>query len=338
MRAQGRIAERVLPAVAVGLGWSHVACLGGLETPASFTRAVLVVGVLCPLMMGESSSRIGHVVLRPQARLLPLFACFVFGPALALGLGHWLLDDRPEQAAALLLLSILPGSTLVPLWASSTGASKSTATALTLIGWAMACFVGLPLLTGSHAAIARFIAFRDLAFLGVMPLAAASLLRVILRDAFDADEHATMIEPLRRTVIHASFTLLVFTLTANKANARLIHEAGASLPALGAVALLHVGLIAIALLALRFRRRLSSSAASAALQVSVSRQTALALLVLPLMVAPSQIASAAVVPLFTLAFELVCGTAALALAGSWSWSSRSEQAGNPDGRPSILPG
>lgn len=337
MRAQGRIAERVLPAVAVGLGWSHLACLGGLETPASFTRAVLVVGVLCPLMMGESSSRIGSIVLRPQARLLPLLACLVFGPALALGLGHWLLPNRPEQAAALLLLSILPGSTLAPIWASSMGASRSTAIALTLIGWAIAC-LGLPLLAGSHAAVARFAAFRDLALLGLMPLAAGSLLRVVLRDAFDANEHATMLEPLRKTVIQASFSALLFTLAANKANARLIHEATASLPALGAVTLLYLGLIAVALLALGFQQRLSRSAVSAALHVSVTRQSALALLVLPLIVAPAQLANASIVPLWALTLELVCGTAALALIGSWSWSDRSEQVEISDGRPSILPG
>lgn len=338
MTARSRIALGVPPAVAVAFGWVYAGLLGGLETPTSFTHAVLVVGVLCPLMMGESSSRIGSLVLRPQARLLPLLTCLAVGPVLALVLGHYLLQSRPEQATALLLLSALPGSTLAPIWASSSGASRSTAIALTLIGWAIASFVSLPLIAGPHAAVARFVAFRDLALLGVMPLAVGSLLRAVLADAFDSVEHAAMIESLRKTVLHASLTVLLFTSAANKANTLALQEAAANLPALTAVALLYLSLIAVSLLSLGFQQRLSKAAVRAALLSSVTRQTALASMVLPLTVAPARLARANVVPLWALALELLCGTAAVALCGSEWWGASTERLASPDGRPSILPG
>jgi ACR3 family arsenite efflux pump ArsB len=338
MTTQSSFAERVLPAIAVGLGLGHAALLGGIATPVAFTRALLAVGVLCPLMMGQSSARVGRIVLRPQARLLPLLVSLALGPALALALGKVLLQNHPEQASALLLLSVLPGSALAPLWASGTGTSRSTALALALMGGAIATFVSLPLLTSPFASVASFIALRDLAILGVMPLAVGGVCRVALLDVFDSEEYATNVEPIRRTVLHASFSVLLFTSTASRQIATLLRGVSASLPALAAVSLLYLGLaVGCVGLLLAFRPRLSRAAARATLLVSTSRQTALAMSVLPLVVAPSALPVALGVPLVGMLIEFVLGTAALTLHGSWTHAPSATAAGNQDGCPSIVP-
>jgi ACR3 family arsenite efflux pump ArsB len=336
--ARGPIAGRVLPVVAVGLGLGHAAFLGGLATPVAFTRAVLAVGVLCPLMMGQSSTRIGHILLRPQARLLPFLVSLALGPALALVLGRCLLSNHPEQALALLLLSLLPGSALAPIWASGTHASGSTATALALIGLTIAAFVSLPLLAGPLALVASFTAFRDLALLGVMPLAVGSACRVALTDAFEPEQYAATVEPMRQTVLQASLAVLLFTSTASDEVARMFSGADDSLPAFAAVALLYLGLgVGCGGMLLAFRRRFSRAAARATLQVTATRQTVLAISVLPLVVTPSALQSALGVPLFGLILELVLGTTALALHGSWTQLSSASGVGNRDGQSSIVP-
>lgn len=335
--ARGRVVERALPAIAVVLGLISSARHGGFEMPTPFLRAVLVVGVLCPMMMGECSTRIGRIVLRPRARLLPLIACLGAGPALAFALGRLLLPNRPEQATALLLLSILPGSALAPIWARSVAVSRSTAIALALIGWAITTFVSLPLLAGPHLAVARFVAFRELALLGVMPLAVGSLLRAVLADAFEPEECAAAIEPVREAVLQISLAVLLFCVTASKESARVITQAAASLPAFGAVVLLYLGLILCGLVPFAVRTGLSKMAAGASLQVAATRQTLLASAVLPLLVTPAELATASVVPMAALVLELACGAAACALSGSRPWSVRAERDGATDGHPSILP-
>jgi ACR3 family arsenite efflux pump ArsB len=329
---------RVLPAVAVGLGLGHAAVLGGLTTPVAFTRAVLAVGVLCPLMMGQSSTSIGRVMLRPQARLLPLLVSLALGPALALALGRCLLQHHPEQALALLLLSLLPGSALAPVWAAGTRASGSTAVGLTLIGWLIAALVGLPLVAGPLAPGAGLTVFRDLALLGVAPLALGSVLRAVLVDTFDPEQYAASVEPARQTVVQASLAVLLFTLMASDEVATVIRGASASLPAFAAVALLYLGLFVgcgVGLLA--FRRRLSRATARATLQVTTTRQTVLAMSLLPFAVVPSALGSAFAVPLFGLVIELLFGTAALAFHGSGANTLLQREAADRDGCPSIVP-
>ncbi len=338
MMARGHIAKRALPAVTVGLGLGHAAFLGGIATPIAYTRAVLAVGVLCPLMMGQNAAQIGGILLRPQARLLPLLSSFVLGPALALTLGRALLLNHPEQATALLLLSLLPGSALAPIWASGSRARGSTVIALSWIGWAIATFVCLPLLAGSFASVASLVALRDLALLGVIPLAVGSVCRLALKDAFSPEEYAANVEPMRQTVLQASLAVLLFTSTANVQVATLLRAADATLPAFAAVALLYLGLaVGCGGLVLAFRPRLSRAATSATLQTTATRQALLAMSVLPLVVAPSALPCALEVPLFGLILEFVFGTATLAWSGSWTRTPSACETRRHDRSPSSVP-
>ena len=338
LMASGYDVERALPAVSVALGLGHAAFLGGLTTPIAFTRAVLAVGVLGPVMLGPSTARIGRTMLRPKARLLPLLVSFVLGPALALALGLCLLRDHPEQAAALLLLSLLPGSALAPVWARGTRASGSTVVALTLTAWLIAAVVGLPLVGGGIATRALFVVFRDFALLGLAPLAVGSVCRALLVEVLDPEEYAASVEPARQTVTRASLAVLLFASTASTEVSAMLHGARATLPAFAAVTLLYLGLfVACGGVLLAFRRRLRPADARAALQATGTRQTMLAMSVLPLVVAPSALASAITVPLFGFVLELAVGAAALALSGLAVNASRAGGTRNQDGRPSIVP-
>ncbi|MBN2192591.1 MAG: hypothetical protein JW751_07215 [Polyangiaceae bacterium] len=338
MMARRFPAARAVPVLAVGLGLGHAAIVGGLSTPTAFTRAVLAVGVLCPLMMAQRSSRIGSIILRPRLGWLPLLVSLGLGPALAMVLGGLLLSSHPEQASALLILSLLPGSALAPMWAKGTGACEGTVVALALLGWSCAALVGLPLLADSLAPGATFIAFRDLALLGVLPLAAGSLARVVLVDALGAEEYARSVEPARKTVVEASLSVLLFASLSSDRIARMLGAWDGSMCAFAAVLLLQFGLVvACGGTAIALRRRLGGAAASAAVQVAVTRQTALAVSLLPLAVAPAALESALRVPLFALVVEIVLGTAALSLFGAGRRVPRGDQAGGRRGCPSILP-
>lgn len=334
--ARGNVAERLLPFIAVGLGLGHAAFLGGLATPVTFTRTVLAVGVLCPLMMGESATKIGRTVLRPQARLLPLLISVALGPVLALAIGRFLLRNHPEQARALLLLSLLPGSALAPIWANGTRASRTTTIALTLTTWSIATFVSLPLFARSFASIASFIAFRDLVFLGAMPLALGGACRFLLSEVLEPEEYARDVEPMRQTVLQASLAVLLFTTTASDRVAAVLRSGIAIVPVFVAVTLLYLGLFAgcgAVLLVLRRAR----ATARGTLLATTTRQTALAMSVLPLVVAPSALSKALAVPLLGLILELVLGTAALAWFGSWATARRATSANGRDGRASVVP-
>lgn len=339
MTARGRNVERVLPAVAVGLGLGHSAFLGGLATPVTFTRAVLAVGVMCPLMMTHNSNRVGRIVLRPRARLLPLLTSILLGPALALLLGRYLLSHRPEQATALLVLSVLPGSVFAPIWASARRSNGSTPIALLLMGWGIAAFVSLPILVGSHASVACAIALRDLVLLGLAPLGVGQICRVALLDAFeDETAYATHVEPIRHAVLQASLVTLLFTTAASEQVAAVIRAANANLNAVAAVALLYLGLgLGSWWSSLAFRRRFSRVSGYAALAVTGTRQTALAVSVLPLAVAPSALASALAVPLLGLVIELVVGTLTFVLRGSLTRAPRYVALEEREGRTSIVP-
>ncbi|HMA94453.1 MAG TPA: hypothetical protein VKP30_17295 [Polyangiaceae bacterium] len=316
---RGSLAERMLPVIAVALGLGHAAFLGGLATPVAFTRAVLAVGVLCPLMMGMSSARVGRRVLRPRSRLLVLMVSLGLGPALALVIGKSLLQNYPEQATALLLLALVPGSALVPIWACATRACGSTAIALTWTGWAIATFVSLPIVAGSFASVASLVALRDLALVGVIPLAVGGACRVALSDALEPEEYARDVQPVLQTVVQASLAVLLFTSTASAQLAVVLRREVTFLPALMAVALLYLGLfLTCGGVLLAFRRRLSRAAARATMLATTTRQTALAMSVLPLVVAPSALPSAVAIPLCALVLELVAGATALAMLGSWA--------------------
>ena len=333
-----RLYARTIPAVAVGLGLCHAAVLGGLNTPVAFTRALLAVGVLSPMMLKQRSTRVGSIVIRPQGLLLPLLVALGLGPVLALAAGRVLLPNHPEQATALLFLSIFPGSALAPLWARSLGASRSTTVALTLLSWAIATVVGLPLFASPLAPGASFVAFRDLALLGVMPLAVGTVGRWALDSNFDPEQYAASVEPVRRTIMHASLATLLFTSVASRDVAAMLEGFGAALPAVMAVSLLYLGLfLGSGAALLVFRRKVSRAAASATWLVATTHQTVLAMALLPLAVAPPALASALRVPLAGLVIEVVVGTAVLALQGSrWLTRNRSE-ASVQQGCPSIVP-
>jgi ACR3 family arsenite efflux pump ArsB len=334
----GQLVAGAFPAVAVGLGLAYAAFWGGLATPIPFTRAVLAFGVLCPLAMGQRAARIGETMLRPRARLVPLLGSFVLGPALALVLGRCLLPNHPEQVEALLLLSLLPGSALAPIWAGGTRSGRSTALALSLLSWTIVACVGLPILAGSLARDAGLVVLRDLALLGVMPLAVGMGSRVALRDAFGQKGYAGSVEPIRKTVQQASLTVLLFTSMASDKVAFTIGGLRENLSALAAVLFLYLGLVVGGWWMLNtLRPSLSPAVARATLLVAVTRQTALTMSLLPLVVAPASLPSALVVPLFGLTLELVFGTAALAIARSDSRVSGLNKAGVRARGPSIVP-
>ncbi len=336
--ALGSRVVAALPAVAVVLGLGHAALLGGLSTPVAFTRAVLAIGVLCPLMMTQSPTGIGRAILHSQSRLLPLLVSLTLGPALALALGRWILTDHPEQRTALLLLSVLPGSALAPVWAAGTRACGSAAVALMLIGWLVSGLVGLPLFAGPLAPGASFLVFRDFALLGVAPLALGSVLRTVLADAFDPDEYAVSVEPARRTVLHASVSVLLFFLTASDSVAEVVRGIGLNRPAFAAVALLYLGLFAgCGMGMLACRHRCSTATARALLQVTSTRQTVLVMSLLPLTVAAPALSRALAIPLIGLVFELVLGTVHLAFCDSRDQVQRSSDARHREGCPSIVP-
>ncbi|MFW6333955.1 MAG: arsenic resistance protein, partial [Desulfosalsimonas sp.] len=127
-------------------GISVVYCCGGFNTPKSYLIFIVVFFVILPVMINTDFAEIFAHFKEPRPVFCSIVLNFLVSPAIAFAAGSLFLRDQPLLFTGLILISLIPTSSMSVAWTSFSGANLATALYLTPINILFAAFIGLPVI------------------------------------------------------------------------------------------------------------------------------------------------------------------------------------------------
>ena len=134
----------MLVSIVAGLG--NVYFTGGMTIGKNILVFIVITFVIYPVMIDTKFEEIFAHFKEPRPIFCSLALNFLFSPLIGLILARIFFKDHPTFFIALLLLSIIPTSSMSVAWTAFSGARIATALYLIPLNIIFAAFIGLPFL------------------------------------------------------------------------------------------------------------------------------------------------------------------------------------------------
>ncbi|MCF8028513.1 MAG: bile acid:sodium symporter [Desulfobacteraceae bacterium] len=209
-------------------GLVNVYFLGGFNTPKAYLIFIVVAFVIFPVMINTDFWEIFDHFREPRPVFCSIILNFLISPAIAFMAGSLFLRDQPLLFTGLILISLIPTSSMSMAWTSFSNANLATALYLTPLNILFAAFIGLPLifplLADQFIEINTLMIVRNIITVFFIPLIIGGILRkLIIRFKGDAF-FSSKIQPNVGIVSGAGLLVLIFLVMSQERNAMLLEN------------------------------------------------------------------------------------------------------------------
>lgn len=209
-------------------GLSIVYCCGGFNTPKSYLIFIVVCFVILPVMINTNFAEIFAHFKEPRPVFCSIVLNFLISPALAFAAGSLFLREQPLLFTGLILISLIPTSSMSVAWTSFSGANLATALYLTPINILFAAFIGLPvifpLLADNFIEINTFMIVRNIFTVFFIPLIIGGILRKLIIRFKGEGFFSEKVKPNTGTVAGAGILVLIFLVMSQQRNTMLLEN------------------------------------------------------------------------------------------------------------------
>ncbi len=212
-------------------GFSMVYFHGGFSTPKAVLIFIVVALVIFPVMINTDYEEIFAHFREPRPVFCSIVLNFLVSPGLAFIAGTLFLSGQPFLFAGLMLISLIPTSSMSVAWTSFSNANLATALYLIPLNILFAAFIGIPvifpLIAERFIEINTLMIVKNIFTVFFIPLILGGIARrLIIR--FKGEEYfASRVKPGTGTVSAAGILLLIFMVMAQERNAMLMENFGA---------------------------------------------------------------------------------------------------------------
>ncbi|MDY6824244.1 MAG: hypothetical protein SWH68_10700 [Thermodesulfobacteriota bacterium] len=214
---------------AIVIGLLNVYVWGGVSIPKSVLIFIMIAFVIFPVMLNTRFEQIFAHFREPRPIFCSLVLNFIISPLAAFIIGRIFLADQPFLFVGLMLIALIPTSSMSIAWTAFAEAKVATALYLTPLNILFAAFVGLPvifplLLKGDMIAIDKVLVMKNILMVFFLPLILGSIARQGLIRWKGNDFFQQRIKPNAGTVAAAGILVMILLVMSQQRNTVLLNN------------------------------------------------------------------------------------------------------------------
>ena len=264
--------------VIIAIGLSNVYFFGGFDTPKNILIAIVVLLVIYPVMINTKFEEVVSHIKEPRPIFCSFFINFMISPLIAFGIGILFLSDQPVIFAALMLLALIPTSSMSAAWTAFSNARMSTALYLIPANLIFAAFIALPfiypLFLGDAIEINRLTIIKNILLVFLLPLILGEFTRRIILRYKTPEYFKNKIKPNLTGISSVGILILLFFVMSLKRNTLLLENYSLIFTILIPVVLYYIFMYTISIIWAKFsikRKILSPDKAVVLIYTSTAR-------------------------------------------------------------------
>ena len=230
----------------IAAGLANVYFEGGFTIPKDILVLTVVIFVIYPVMVNTRFEEIFAHFKEPRPLFCSLVINFILSPVAAFVLGRLFLSDQPALFSALLLIALLPTSSMSVAWTSFSGARVATALYLIPLNILFAAFVGLPLifpfLMGDMIMVNQVTIIKNIGIVFFVPLLLGDISRRLIIRLKGEPYFKEAVKPNLGGVSALGILVLIFMVMSLKRNSVLIENVSLILLIIAPVVLYYGGI------------------------------------------------------------------------------------------------
>ena len=215
-----------LMVVVIILGLLNLKVLGGFVLPKSLLVGIVIFLVIYPVMINTRFDELFAHFKEPRPIFCSLLLNFVVSPLIAWALVGFFFKGRPELAAALFLVALVPTSAMSAAWTAFSEARMATALYLIPANLLFSAFIGLPfifpLLMGDAIPVNKLAIIKNILLVFLTPLVLGDMTRRIIVRFKGQETYKNRIKPELGGISGLGVLILLFLVMSLKRNAVLL--------------------------------------------------------------------------------------------------------------------